>query len=160
MGIPLPPSPKKGWGYRTPTILAHVSYYGRTAAWIKMPFGTGVGVGLCHIVLHGDPAPPKVRAQQPPLSVHVCYGQTVAHRSYCWALVFLSFDCYDLTYASDNFVRMLRDRRCETVACLDMAERILVVRINRPLTTPAVYYIDALFMSDGHAAVIRSSVSL
>jgi len=42
-----------------------------TAGWIKMPLGTEVGLGPCHIVLDVDPtAPPKkngdTRAQQPP----------------------------------------------------------------------------------------------
>jgi len=31
------------------------------AGWIKMPFGTEVGIGPGHIVLDGDPAPPKRR---------------------------------------------------------------------------------------------------
>ena len=48
-----------------PHFLAHV-YCGQTAGWIKMRLGT---VGLCsgHIVLDGDPAPPKqAQATQPP----------------------------------------------------------------------------------------------
>ena len=36
---------------------AHV-YCGQTVAWIKMPFGTEVGLGPGHIVLDGEPAPP------------------------------------------------------------------------------------------------------
>ena len=39
-----------------PQFSAHV-YCGQTAAWIKMLLGTAVGLGLCDIVLDGDPAP-------------------------------------------------------------------------------------------------------
>ena len=51
-------------------------YCGQTAVWIKMPLGTGVGLGPCHIVLHGDPTPPKKGVQQPPILAHVCCGKT------------------------------------------------------------------------------------
>ena len=37
---------------------AHV-YCGQTAKWIKMPLGTEIGLGLGHIVLDKDPAPPQ-----------------------------------------------------------------------------------------------------
>jgi len=33
-----------------------------------MPLGTEVGLGTGHIVLDGDPAPPRKGAQQPPFS--------------------------------------------------------------------------------------------
>ena len=46
------PSPKKG---RSPQFSAHV-YCGRTAAWIKMPLGTVLGLGLRDIVFDVDPA--------------------------------------------------------------------------------------------------------
>jgi len=46
-------------------FLAHV-YCGQTAGWIKMPLGTKVG----HIVLHGDPAPPKTNGHSPQLLAH------------------------------------------------------------------------------------------
>jgi len=42
------------------------------AAWIKMPLGTGVGIGPCHIVLDGNPAPSKRGTAAPnfrPMSV-------------------------------------------------------------------------------------------
>jgi len=39
---------------------------GQRAGWIKMPRGTEIGLGPCHIVLDGDPAPPK-GAHQPSL---------------------------------------------------------------------------------------------
>ena len=50
-----PSSPQKG--AHPPQFSAHV-YCGQTAGWIKMPLGTK-GLGPGHIVLHGDPAPPK-----------------------------------------------------------------------------------------------------
>jgi len=34
-------------------------YCGQTAAWIKMKFGMQVGLSPGHIVLDGDPSPPK-----------------------------------------------------------------------------------------------------
>ena len=44
-------------GTAAPHFLAHV-YCDQTAAWIKMPLGTEVGLGgLRDIVLDGDPAP-------------------------------------------------------------------------------------------------------
>jgi len=46
------PSPQKG---RNPQFSAHV-YCGQTAAWINMPLGSEVGLGLRDIVLDGDPA--------------------------------------------------------------------------------------------------------
>ena len=49
------PSPQKGGG--APNSI-HV-YCGQTAAWIKMPLGTEVGLGLRDIVLDGDPATPR-----------------------------------------------------------------------------------------------------
>jgi len=64
-------------------VLYNVGVYCRqTVAWIKMPLGTEVGVGLGDIVLDGDPDPPRKGAQQPPhFSAYVCCGQTVAHLS-------------------------------------------------------------------------------
>jgi len=40
---------------------------GQTAEWIKMPLGMEIGLGPGDIVLDGDPAPQRKRAQQPPL---------------------------------------------------------------------------------------------
>jgi len=62
---------------------------GRTVGWIKMPLGTEVGLGQGDAVLDGDPAPPRKGAQQPPphFSAHVYCSQSVAHLSYCWAVV-------------------------------------------------------------------------
>ena len=52
----------------------------------KMPLGAKVGLGLGHIVLHGDPAhlpPPKKSEHSPQFSADVYCGQTVARLSYC-----------------------------------------------------------------------------
>jgi len=69
----LAPSPK---GCAAPLFSAHV-YCSQTAAWIKMPLGTEVGVGQDNIVLDGDPAPPPQKGAEPPrkFSAHVYCGQ-------------------------------------------------------------------------------------
>jgi len=59
-------------------------YCGQTVGRIKMKLGTEVSLGPGHIVLDGDPAPPKGHSHQ--FSAHVYCGQTVAHLD-CWALV-------------------------------------------------------------------------
>jgi len=57
-------------------------YCGQTAAWIKMPLGTDVGLGLSgrprptRIVLDGDPAPPPLKGHIPQFSANVRFGQT------------------------------------------------------------------------------------
>jgi len=60
---------------------------GQTAGWITMKLGTKVGLGSGHIALDGDPALLPQRGTTPQFSAHVYCGQTVAHLSYCWALV-------------------------------------------------------------------------
>jgi len=57
------PSPKRG---RSPQFSAHI-YCGQTAAWIKMPIGTEVGLGPDDIVLDGDPALPLQKEGGDPL---------------------------------------------------------------------------------------------
>jgi len=54
MGTQLPLS-ERG---QSPQFSAHV-YCGQTAGWIKMPLGMEVGIGPGHVVLDGDPAPPR-----------------------------------------------------------------------------------------------------
>jgi len=61
---PSSPSPKMGRS-PPPQFSAHV-YSGQTAAWIKMPFGTEVGLGPDDTVLDGDPAPPSPKKEQSP----------------------------------------------------------------------------------------------
>ena len=68
------PLPKKG---RSPQFSAHV-YCGLTAAWIKMPLGTEVGLGLRDIVFDMDPATPRKMGTPTPTKflAHVYCGQT------------------------------------------------------------------------------------
>jgi len=63
------PLPKKGVE-PCPQFSANV-YCGQTAAWIKMPLGTEVGLGPDDIVLDGDTTEPP-----PQFSAHVYCGQT------------------------------------------------------------------------------------
>ena len=70
------PSPKGAEPSATlPQFSAHV-YCGQTAAWIKMPLGTEVGLGLHGIVLDGDLFPPPLKGRSPQLSASVRCGQT------------------------------------------------------------------------------------
>jgi len=55
-----------GWmDQRGRQLSAHICC-GQMAAWIKMPFGTELGLGLCDIVLDVDPAPPPLGGHSPP----------------------------------------------------------------------------------------------
>ena len=56
------PSPKRGQS--PPPFSAHL-YCGQTAAWIKMPLGTGIGLGLRNIVFDVDPATPRAHSPLP-----------------------------------------------------------------------------------------------
>ena len=59
---------------------AHV-YYGQTAGWIKMPLGTKVGLGPCHIVLDGDPTGSPSNTKSPwPRPTSISSG-TLIHRA-------------------------------------------------------------------------------
>ena len=71
---PSPPSPK---GAGAPKFSVHV-YCGQTAAWIKMPRGTKVGLSPGDSVLDGDPAPSPHKEGGAPFqfSVHFYSGQT------------------------------------------------------------------------------------
>ena len=64
-------------------------YCGQTAGWIKTKLGMEVGLGPGHIVLDGSQLPLHHRGTVPQLSAHVYCGQTVAHLSYCCALVLI-----------------------------------------------------------------------
>jgi len=66
-------SPQKGGGTEA-NFSAH--YCGQAAGWIKMLLGTEVDVGLDHIVLDGDPAPPKRGTVLPGNFRPICCGQT------------------------------------------------------------------------------------
>jgi len=58
-------------------------YCGQTVGRIKMPLGTEVDLGLGDIVLDGDPATPRKRAQHPRLLFSLLCSGTVAHLSNC-----------------------------------------------------------------------------
>ena len=77
IGDPAPPR-KKGHNFQ---FSAHVRC-GQTATWTNMPLGMEVGLDPCHIVLDGDPAPPKGHSS-PLFSTHVYCGQTIARLSCC-----------------------------------------------------------------------------
>ena len=51
-------------------------YCGQTVQWIKMKFGTQLGLRSGHIVLDGDPAAPPQKGHSPQFSAHVCFGNT------------------------------------------------------------------------------------
>ena len=74
MGTQLP-LPSKG---HSPQFSAHICC-GQMVGCIEMPLGTKVGHGPGHIVLQ--------KRNTPQFPTHVYCGQTVAHLSYCWALV-------------------------------------------------------------------------
>jgi len=50
-------------------------YCDQTVGCIKMKLGTQVGLGLSHIVLHGDPASPPPKGHSPQFLAHVFCGQ-------------------------------------------------------------------------------------
>jgi len=66
------PSPKMGGALQ---FSAHV-YCGQTAAWIKMPLGTEVGLGRRDSVRWGPSSPSPKGAQPPQFSANVRCGQT------------------------------------------------------------------------------------
>ena len=61
--VPLPPK-------RAESPIFGPGLCSQTAAWIKMPLGTEVGVSLRDIVLDGDPAPPPLKGHSHPIFVH------------------------------------------------------------------------------------------
>ena len=69
-------------------------YCGQTVGWIRMPLSTEIGLGPGDIVLDGDPTqlPHRKGRSSPHFSGHVYCGQTVAHISNCWGLVWLSIE--------------------------------------------------------------------
>jgi len=66
-------------------LSATLEYCGQTVGRIKTKLGLQVGLGHGHIVLDGaqPPLQKRGRTAPPQFSAHVCYGQTVAHLSYC-----------------------------------------------------------------------------
>jgi len=66
-GDPAPPLPKRrrSPGARSPPQFSALVCCGQTAAWVKMPLGMEVGLGLRNIVYDVDPATPRKRAHAP-----------------------------------------------------------------------------------------------
>jgi len=60
--------------YRTIVPSVTLVYCGQMVGCIKIPLGTEVGLGPGHILLDGDPTPPK-KGNSPQFSAHVCCGQ-------------------------------------------------------------------------------------
>ena len=58
-------------------LLVMLVYCGQTVGRIKMKLGMQVGIGLGHIVLDGDPAPPPPYGHSPQFSAHI-YCRTMA----------------------------------------------------------------------------------
>jgi len=54
---------------------------------MKMPLAMEVGLGPGGIVLDGSPVPPPLKGARAQFLAHVYCVQTVAHLSYCLALV-------------------------------------------------------------------------
>jgi len=63
------PLPQKG---QSPTQFSAHVYCGQTGAWIEMPLGTEVGLGLRDIVFDVDPATPRKRAHPSPSNFGPC----------------------------------------------------------------------------------------
>jgi len=85
------PSPKWAQPLTPPQFTANVRC-GQPTGWMKTPLCTEIDLGAGHIVLDGDPARPRERAQQPPSFRPMSIVATVAHLSYCWALVCIPDD--------------------------------------------------------------------
>ena len=74
------------WQHNMSRILyVTLVYCGQMVAWIRRPLGTKVVPS--RTVLDGDQAPPNGERHSCPSTFHVYCGETVAHLSYCWALV-------------------------------------------------------------------------
>jgi len=62
----------------------------RLCKWINMPLGAKIGLGPDHIVLLLEAAHPPKEVTAPLFSTYVYCGQTVAHVSFCWVLVYFT----------------------------------------------------------------------
>jgi len=78
-GDPAPPLKK---GHSSSQFSTNICY-DQTAGWVKMPLVMEVSLGPGHIVLDGDPVPPK--GHSPQFAAHVCCSQTSEwiKMSYC-----------------------------------------------------------------------------
>ena len=119
-GVPAAPSLKTGSASH---FSAHV-YCAQTAGWINMPLGTKVDLGPCQLphCVTLDPAQPQ-KDHIPQFSADVYCGQTVAHLSYCSALVFIYLYLFSGTHLQvrcvDAFWRvMAQPTRTRARMCL------------------------------------------
>jgi len=80
-------------------------YCGQTAGWTKTPLGTEVDLGAGHIVLDGFPVLREMGTAPPPLRPMPIVA-TVAHLSYCWALV--EQLCSSCSWQDFNWLRASR----------------------------------------------------
>jgi len=71
------------------------------AGWIQMPLGMQVGLVPRDIVLDGDPAPLPKKGQSPANFRLMSIVATVAHLSYCWALVIFQITLSKVTDFND-----------------------------------------------------------
>jgi len=75
------------------------------AGWMKTPLGTEVDLDAGHIVLDGFPSL-RERGTAPPSFRPVSIVATVAHLSYCWALVHLLMHSFVVSYTLLTVVQM------------------------------------------------------
>jgi len=59
-------------GAQLPHFSTHI-YCGQTARWVIIALGMEASLGAGDTVLHGDPAPPRKGAQQPPPTFRLMY---------------------------------------------------------------------------------------
>jgi len=58
-----------------PVLSVTLVHCGQTVGYIKLKLGMQVALGLGHIVLGGDTAPPPQSCTAPQCSAHICRGQ-------------------------------------------------------------------------------------
>jgi len=114
--------PEKGHTHPT-QFLAHV-YCGQMAGWMKTPLSMEVDLGPGHTVLDGVPASSK-GAQQPPSFRPMSIVATVAHLSYCWALVPSSL--VPGNNVCTNFSRFDHGIHCASIAVCSKTEEMLII---------------------------------
>jgi len=112
---------------------------GQTAACIRIPLGTEVGLGPGHIVLHGVPAPPiQKRGHSPNF-------RTISVVAKRWPSRLLLSSCLSYTNASEDFL----------FCAIQMCTTVLLIRPHRRTT-----YLDAAYFyrpsSAGCPSVRRS----
>ena len=85
MGSKLPLPQKRA----EPPNFSHMSITAKRLDGSRWNLAIELGLGPFHIVLDGDPASLPTKGHSLQFSVDIYCGQTVAHFSYCWALVII-----------------------------------------------------------------------